>query len=95
MEKLEKSIFFMEPDAFGALIQQENRLVKAREIKGVTYIPLKSRGSFSKLAQIRVVFWVAKCYQGCTDNSWGLRVGFVFESCEGCAGSSLRQCCWM
>lgn len=51
--KIREEYFFVEPDAFGARIQQENRLVKAREIKGVTYNPIEiACGCFSELAQI-------------------------------------------
>lgn len=89
--KIREEYFFTELDAFGALTRQASRLVKAREVKGVTYNPTEiARGSFSELAQIWVGFWVAK-YQECTDNWWGLHMGFIFESCEGCTGSSLRQ----
>lgn len=62
--EIREEYFYMEPDAFGAHIQQENRLVKAREIEGVTYNPIEiACGSFSELAQIQVAFWVAKYYQ--------------------------------
>lgn len=45
------------------------RSVKARGIKGVTHNPIEiACGSFSELAQIQVVFQVAKYYQECSDN---------------------------
>lgn len=56
----------MEWDAFGALTRRENRLVKAREIKGVTYNPIEiACGSFSKLAEIRIGFWGSKISGTC------------------------------
>lgn len=56
-EEIEEECFFMELDAFRALTRQENRSVKAREIKGVAYNPTEiACSSFSKLAETRIVF---------------------------------------
>lgn len=65
-EEIREECFFREKGAFGAFTQQENRSVKAREIKGVTYNPTEiTCGSFSKLAEIRIGFWGSKISGTC------------------------------